>query len=65
MLEFDQSSNWIQIHTADRNGAEQSRNTVAIEPMSCPPDAFNSGVDVINLKPGDSHDFQIWIKQKI
>ncbi|CAB4548239.1 unannotated protein [freshwater metagenome] len=64
MLEFDQSSKWIQIHTADRNGAEQSRNTVAIEPMSCPPDAFNSDVDVINLKPGDSHDFQIWIKQK-
>jgi aldose 1-epimerase len=23
--------------------------------MTCPPDAFNSGKDLIHLQPGDSH----------
>ena len=27
---------------------------VAIEPMTCPPDAFRSGVDLIELAPGAS-----------
>ena len=27
---------------------------VAIEPMTCPPNAFRSGVDVIELEPGGS-----------
>jgi aldose 1-epimerase len=27
---------------------------VAIEPMTCPPNAFNSGVDLLMLEPGDS-----------
>lgn len=30
------------------------RNAVAIEPMSCPADAFNSGQDLVRLAPGES-----------
>lgn len=30
------------------------RNAVAIEPMSCPADAFNSGQDLVKLGPGES-----------
>jgi aldose 1-epimerase len=30
------------------------RNAVAIEPMSCPADAFNSGQDLVRLAPGQS-----------
>lgn len=41
---------WVQIHTADGSG----RTGLAVEPMTCPPDAFNSGVDLIVLEPGDS-----------
>jgi len=55
ILGFDSASNGIQIHTADRNGSSNSRKSLAVEPMSCPPDAFNSGVDLINLEPGDIH----------
>jgi aldose 1-epimerase len=28
---------------------------VAVEPMTCPPNAFRTGVDLIVLQPGDSH----------
>lgn len=54
-MEFDGSSPWIQIHTADRDGGHDSRICLAVEPMSCPPDAFNSGIDLIWLLPCDEH----------
>ncbi|ANJ28632.1 galactose mutarotase [Agromyces aureus] len=41
---------WVQIHTADGSG----RTGLAVEPMTCPPDAFNSGTDLIVLEPGTS-----------
>lgn len=62
-IEFDGSTKWIQIHTADRQGGDDSRMAVAIEPMSCPPDAFNSGIDLITLAPTQSHTFTIKISQ--
>jgi aldose 1-epimerase len=30
------------------------RHSIAVEPMSCPPNAFNSGEDLITLQPGES-----------
>jgi len=42
-----------QAYTAD----ELSRRGVAIEPMTCPPNAFNSGEDLIALKVGQTHSF--------
>jgi aldose 1-epimerase len=53
-MEFDNKARWIQIHTADRDGGPESRRCLAVEPMSCPPDAFNSGIDLIELNPGQS-----------
>lgn len=38
---------WLQVYTP--------KNAVALEPMSCPPDAFNSGIDLITLQPEQSH----------
>ena len=55
-MEYDSSSKWIQIHTADRDNGIGSRKSLAVEPMSCPPDAFNSAVDIVWLKPRDSHE---------
>jgi aldose 1-epimerase len=46
---------WVQIHTADRDGGNDSRSCLAVEPMTCPPDAFNTGVDLIELQPGEIH----------
>jgi aldose 1-epimerase len=44
----------VQIHTADQPDAAVSRIGLAVEPMTCPPDAFNSGTDLIVLQPGES-----------
>ena len=45
---------WVQIHTADLPDPAQSRRGLAVEPMTCPPDAFNSGTDLILIGAGDS-----------
>ncbi|WP_159610740.1 aldose 1-epimerase family protein [Glutamicibacter sp. JC586] len=52
---WDETQPWVQIHTADRDDPELNRTGLAIEPMTCPPGAFNSGEDVIRLEPGSSH----------
>ncbi len=61
-ITFGESARWIQIHTADRTGGFDSRKVLAVEPMTCPPDSFNSGIDLIELVPGQSHEFSWNIK---
>lgn len=46
---------WLQIHTGDRPEPEHHRRGLAVEPMTCPPDAFRSGTDVVRLTPGAEH----------
>lgn len=44
---------WVQVHTADTPGVpETHRIGLAVEPMTCAPDAFNSGDGLIVLEPG-------------
>ena len=43
---------WWQVFTGDALAAPRTRRSVALEPMTCPPDAFHSGRDVITLEPG-------------
>ena len=45
---------WVQVHTADKPEPALSRLGLAVEPMTCPPDAFNSGTDLVTLAPGGS-----------
>jgi aldose 1-epimerase len=45
---------WWQVFTGDALTGERRRRSVAVEPMTCPPDAFRSGRDVIVLEPGQS-----------
>jgi aldose 1-epimerase len=61
---FDDQSKWIQIHTSDRDQQSDSRMAVVIEPMTCPPDAFNSGIDLIVLEPGKKHEYKLKIKHR-
>lgn len=46
---------WLQLHTADMPDVDISRRGLAVEPMTCPPDAFNSGTDLIHLEPNQQH----------
>jgi aldose 1-epimerase len=49
---MDRGLEWVQVFTGDALAGPWRRGAVAVEPMSCPPDAFNSGTDVVRLEPG-------------
>ncbi len=59
-LSFGRWAPWVQVHTADRPEPEFNRSGLAVEPMSCPPNAFNSGTDLVILAPGEHHEAE-WI----
>ena len=48
----DAAFGWWQVFTGDTLHGERHRRSVAVEPMTCPPDAFRSGRDLIVLEPG-------------
>jgi aldose 1-epimerase len=51
----DEAFGFLQVYTGDTlEPVSRRRQAVAIEPMTCPPNAFASGVDVIRLEPGAS-----------
>ncbi len=43
---------WLQVFTADTLGPDRHRKAIAVEPMTCPPNAFVTGHDLIVLHPG-------------
>jgi aldose 1-epimerase len=59
-MSWDAACPWVQIHTADRPGGAADpahRVGLAVEPMTCAPDAFNAGsydydAGLIVLEPG-------------
>jgi aldose 1-epimerase len=53
-LEWGKEWPWVQVHTGDKP-VGPDRLGLAVEPMTCPPDALNSGTDVVHLQPGGSH----------
>jgi aldose 1-epimerase len=46
----DPDFRWVQVFTPDDHPGRG--RAVAVEPMTCPPDALNSGTDLIPLPPG-------------
>jgi aldose 1-epimerase len=46
---LDRAFGWVQIFTGDTLGPPRTRRSVAVEPMTCPADAFNSGTDLVVL----------------
>jgi len=49
-----QGYRWLQVFTGDGLGPGRRRRAIAIEPMTCPPNAFVTGTDLLILQPGDS-----------
>lgn len=41
-MSWDSACSWVQVHTADKPEPAQSRLGLAVEPMTCAPDAFNA-----------------------
>jgi aldose 1-epimerase len=45
---------WLQVFTGDALGPGQRRKALAVEPMTCPANAFVSGDGLLSLAPDDS-----------
>lgn len=53
-ISWDERCGWVHVYTADEPVGGHARAAVAIEPMTCPPDAFNSKRDLRILESGES-----------
>jgi aldose 1-epimerase len=52
---MDEHFRYVMVYTGDTvEPASRRRKSVAVEPMTCPPDALRSGVDLVRLEPGGS-----------
>jgi aldose 1-epimerase len=52
-LWVDAGYRWLQVFTGDPLGPDRRRKAVAIEPMTCPPNAFVTADDLLVLEPGE------------
>ena len=52
-LTLGEGCRWVHVFSCDSH--DPARQALAVEPMSCPPDAFRSGTDLVVLEPGESH----------
>lgn len=50
----DPAFGWWQLFSGDTLPQPRYRRSVAVEPMTCPPDAFRSGRDLIVLEPAET-----------
>jgi aldose 1-epimerase len=54
VLRVDEPFRWLQLYTPrDHPRPDGAGLAVAVEPMTAPPDALNSGTDLIELAPGE------------
>lgn len=44
---------YVQVFSGDTLGPDKRRRGLAVEPMTCPPNAFRTGVDLMVLRPGE------------
>lgn len=52
-LWMDEGFGYLMCYSGDTLEPPQRRRALAVEPMTCPPDAFRSGRGLITLDPGD------------
>jgi len=51
----DEHWRYVQLFTGD-DKPDVARRALAVEPMTCPPNAFRNGEDVLRLEPGERFD---------
>jgi aldose 1-epimerase len=52
---MDEAYRYVMVFTGDPLPGV-NRRSLAVEPMTCPPNAFRSGVDLVTLEPGQSFE---------
>jgi aldose 1-epimerase len=60
-----QGYRWLQAFTGDTLDSGHRRRALAVEPMTCPPNSFVTGTDLLILQPGDSitHEWGITVRR--
>jgi aldose 1-epimerase len=53
-LWVDEAYSWLMLYTGDPR-PDVNRRSIAIEPMTCPPNAFRTGESLVRLEPGATH----------
>jgi aldose 1-epimerase len=48
----DEGFSWFQLFSGETLPEGERRRSLAVEPMTCPPDALRSGTDLVVLEPG-------------
>jgi aldose 1-epimerase len=56
VLWCDRSYPFLQVYTGDTLAPDQRRRGVAVEPMTCPSDAFNNRSGLVQLEPGEAFE---------
>jgi aldose 1-epimerase len=54
----DHHYRYLQVFSGDTLAPERRRRGLALEPMTCPPNAFRSQQDVITLEPGEGIELE-------
>ena len=49
---LDEHYNYVQVFSGDTLAQDRRRRGLAIEPLTCPPNAFRTRTDLIVLEPG-------------
>jgi aldose 1-epimerase len=55
-LWVDERYSFLEVYTGDGLGASRRRGGLAVEPMTCAPNAFQSGEGLVRLEPGAGVD---------
>ena len=55
---LDATFRYVQLYTGETLAPERRRRSLAIEPMTCPPNAFRTGTDLLVLEPEASRAFR-------
>ena len=53
-LWVDEGYRWLQVFTGDALDEQHRRRALAVEPMTCPPNAFVTGTDLLIIEPGQT-----------
>jgi aldose 1-epimerase len=53
-LSVDENWPWVQVYSGDTLQAGERRRSLAVEPMTCPPNALADKADLVVLEPGKS-----------
>lgn len=57
-MELGEGFGWVHLFSSDPHEGAQHRASLGLEPMTCPPESFNTGIDLVVLQPGETH--QAW-----